>query len=50
MGGRTDRAKGRVKESVGALADDKRLKDSGRLDQAKGTVKKRVRKVRRKTD
>ena len=29
MAGRTDRAKGRVKESAGALADHKELKDKG---------------------
>jgi uncharacterized protein YjbJ (UPF0337 family) len=48
MSGRSDRAKGRVKESLGALADHKRLKDEGRVDQAKGSVKKRARKAKRK--
>jgi uncharacterized protein YjbJ (UPF0337 family) len=41
MAGRTDRAKGRVKESAGALADHKRLK---------GSVKKRAAKAQRKVD
>jgi uncharacterized protein YjbJ (UPF0337 family) len=50
MAGKTDRAKGRVKESVGALADHKRLKDKGRVDQAKGSVKKRAAKTKRKVD
>jgi uncharacterized protein YjbJ (UPF0337 family) len=50
MAGRTDRAKGRVKESAGALTDHKRLKDKGRVDQAKGSVKKRAAKVKRKVD
>lgn len=45
MAGRGDRAKGRLKESLGALADHKRLKDKGRLDQAKGSAKKRVRRA-----
>ena len=48
MSGRLDRAKGRVKESLGALADHKRLKDKGRVDQAKGSVKKRSTKAKRK--
>jgi uncharacterized protein YjbJ (UPF0337 family) len=50
MAGRTERAKGRVKESAGALADDKKLKDKGRVQQAKGSVKKRVGKAKRKAD
>src|SRR3954451_464108 len=45
MAGRGDRAKGRVKESLGALADHKRLKDKGRVDQAKGSTKKRARRA-----
>ena len=48
MSGRLDRAKGRVKESLGALADHKRLKDKGRVEQAKGSVKKRTAKAKRK--
>lgn len=48
MAGRTTRAKGRVREAAGALADDKKMKDKGRLDQAKGSIKKRARKVRKK--
>jgi uncharacterized protein YjbJ (UPF0337 family) len=48
MAGRTDRAKGRVKESAGALADHKELKDKGRVDQAKGSIKKRAKKLRKK--
>ena len=45
MAGRFDRAKGRLKESIGALADHKRLKDMGRVDQAKGSTKKHARKA-----
>jgi uncharacterized protein YjbJ (UPF0337 family) len=45
MAGRGDRAKGRIKESLGALADHKRLKDKGRVDQAKGSTKKRARRA-----
>ena len=36
---------GRVKEAVGALTANKRLKDEGRIDQAKGSVKHAVDKV-----
>jgi uncharacterized protein YjbJ (UPF0337 family) len=48
MAGRTTRAKGRVKEAAGALADDKELKDKGRLDQAKGSLHKRANKLRKR--
>ena len=50
MGARTERAKGRLKESLGALTDNKRVKDRGRVDQASGSTKKRARKLRRKLD
>jgi len=40
-----DKAKGRVKEAVGALTGNQRLKDEGRVDQAKGSVKNAVDKV-----
>jgi uncharacterized protein YjbJ (UPF0337 family) len=60
-GGRTKRAKGRAKESAGALMDDKEMKDRGRMDQAEGTARKKAdavtdkvadaaKKVKRKTD
>jgi uncharacterized protein YjbJ (UPF0337 family) len=60
-GGHTKRAKGRVKESAGALLDDKAMKDRGRVEQAEGTVRKKAdaatdkiadaaKKVKRKTD
>jgi uncharacterized protein YjbJ (UPF0337 family) len=41
----TDKAKGRVKEAVGALTGDTHLKNEGRVDQLKGSVKKAVDKV-----
>jgi uncharacterized protein YjbJ (UPF0337 family) len=40
-----DQAKGRVKEAVGALTGDQRLKSEGHADQAKGSLKKAVDKV-----
>lgn len=37
--GTADKAKGRVKEAAGALADDKTLKAKGKLDQLAGKAK-----------
>ena len=37
-----DTAIGRVKEALGALTGNKRLRDEGRIDQAKGSVKHAV--------
>jgi len=42
MSGTTDQIKGRVKETVGAVTDNGRLKDGGRKDQAVGEVNKVV--------
>ncbi len=40
MSGTSDKIKGRVKEAVGALTDDQRLKREGKLDQTTGKIKK----------
>jgi len=40
-----DKAVGRVKEAVGALTGNKRLKQDGRIGQAKGSVKNAVDKA-----
>ncbi|HEY9157387.1 CsbD family protein [Candidatus Binatus sp.] len=45
MSGTSDKIKGRVKEAVGVLTDDKRLKKEGKLDQATGKIKKTVERV-----
>jgi uncharacterized protein YjbJ (UPF0337 family) len=45
MSGTTDEIKGRVKEAVGVVTDNERLKNEGRLDQAVGKVKKVVERV-----
>jgi uncharacterized protein YjbJ (UPF0337 family) len=37
-----DKAKGRVKESAGALTGNSRLKNEGRVDQAKSSIKNAV--------
>ena len=45
MSGTSDKIKGRVKEAVGALTDDQRLKDEGKLDQTTGKIKEAVERV-----
>jgi len=45
MSGTTDKIKGRVKEAVGALTNDKGLKNEGKADQASGAIKDRIEKV-----
>jgi uncharacterized protein YjbJ (UPF0337 family) len=42
MGERTDETKGRVKEAVGDLTDDDRLKREGKVDQAGAEVKQKT--------
>ena len=48
MSGETDEAKGRVKQAVGDLTDDKDLKREGKLDEAAGKVKDGIDKVKDK--
>jgi uncharacterized protein YjbJ (UPF0337 family) len=45
MSGTTDKIKGRVKEAVGVVTDNQRLKDEGRTDQTIGKVKTAVGRV-----
>ena len=45
MSGTSDKIKGRVKEAVGVLTNDQRLKDEGKLDQTTGKIKKAVERV-----
>jgi len=45
MSGTSDKVKGRVKEAVGVLTNDKRLKNQGKADQASGAVKNSIGKV-----
>ncbi len=42
MGGKIDKAKGRVKEAAGAATNDKSLKREGKIDQMVGGVKEAV--------
>jgi uncharacterized protein YjbJ (UPF0337 family) len=46
--GKSDEAKGRVKEAAGALTGDEKLKQRGKADQAVGKVKQTVKKVKDK--
>ena len=39
MGGKMDMAKGRIKEAVGALTDNNKLRNQGKADQTVGKVK-----------
>ena len=45
MSGTTDQIKGRAKEAVGAVTNNKRLKNEGRKDQAVGKLKKAVERM-----
>ena len=40
--GKTDEAKGRLKEAGGALTGDDDLKNEGKVDEAAGNVKEKV--------
>jgi len=42
MSGKTDIAKGRIKEAAGALTGDRKLCNSGKTDQTVGRVKEAV--------
>jgi uncharacterized protein YjbJ (UPF0337 family) len=48
--GKSDEAKGRVKEAVGALTGDEKMKREGKTDQAAGKVKQAVEKVKKKAE
>ena len=48
--GKSDEAKGRVKEAAGVLIGDKKLQREGKADQAAGKIKKAVKKVKDKAD
>jgi uncharacterized protein YjbJ (UPF0337 family) len=48
MGSTTDKIKGRVKEAVGVITDNDRLKREGQTDQVVGEVKEAVEKVKDK--
>ena len=45
MSGKAEEVKGRVKESVGVITNDERLKEQGKVDQASGKIKQTAEKV-----
>jgi len=45
MSGKTDEAKGRIKEAAGAITDNDRLRREGKIDQAVGKVKQAAQKA-----
>ena len=45
MGGKTDIAKGRIKEAAGVLTGNDKLRNKGQTDQAVGRVKQAAEKV-----
>ena len=48
--GKSDEAKGRVKEAAGVLTGDKKMKREGKADQAAGKVKQAVEKTKKNVD
>ena len=45
MSGKAEEIKGRVRESVGVMTNDERLKEQGKVDQASGKIKQTAEKV-----
>jgi uncharacterized protein YjbJ (UPF0337 family) len=45
MSGKTDVVKGRIKEAVGVLTDNDRLRKEGKVDQVVGKVKQATQKA-----
>jgi len=50
MGSMTDKIKGRIKEAVGVITGNDRLKSEGQTDQAVGEVKEVAEKVKDKVE
>jgi uncharacterized protein YjbJ (UPF0337 family) len=50
MSGKTDIAKGRMKEAAGALTGNDDLREEGKTDQAVGNAKEAVKKAVRKIE
>jgi uncharacterized protein YjbJ (UPF0337 family) len=42
MSGTVDKGKGRIKQAVGDLTDDKSLKNEGKIDESSGKIKDTV--------
>lgn len=50
VAGKTDKAKGHIKDAVGGLTGDSSLQAEGKIDQAKGKVKDTFGKAEREID
>ena len=50
MSGESDQAKGRIKQAVGDLTDDKDMKREGKVDELAGKVKDKVDDARDKLE
>jgi len=50
MGSTTDKITGRIKEAVGVITDNDRLKSEGQMDQVVGEVKEAAEKVKDKVE
>jgi uncharacterized protein YjbJ (UPF0337 family) len=50
MRGSTDKAKGQLKQGLGAAIGDRRLQREGKADRATGAVKQRAEQARRRVD
>lgn len=48
LDGKTEKAKGKIKQAVGDLTDNERLRDEGVADEAAGTVQEGFGRARRK--
>jgi len=48
--GKSDQAKGRVKEATGALTGDEKMKREGKRDQSAGKLKQVIGKVKKKAE
>ncbi len=43
-----EKTKGQVKEGIGEVTEDRKLKNEGKWDKTKGTIKEKVGKVKQK--
>ncbi|KOS29254.1 hypothetical protein ADK17_06605 [Bacillus anthracis] len=46
--GKEEKTKGQVKEGIGKVTENKKLKNEGKWDKTKGTTKEKVGKVKQK--
>ncbi|RAS95881.1 hypothetical protein A6E21_07985 [Bacillus cereus] len=46
--GKVEKTKGQVKEGIGEVTEDRKLKNEGKWDKTKGTIKEKVGKAKQK--